>query len=309
MQTSDQSAQASPFRTLKSPLVRVACDLCGSGSYRVVMQKRAVIYDRVFDVVRCNGCGLVFVNPRLPDDEIGALYDEDYYYGRGFDRTTCYKGNDRRSPEDLAAEYRDVVDTLASAYGSLDGAKVLDVGCGTGGLVRTLRTAGAQAFGVDSSPAAMQACAENGTPTLPSLERMLEDGETFDIVVAMEVIEHALSPKAFLLETKKLVRPGGLLFLTTGNWNLVRHIRGTPYVMPEGHIYYFTPTTLAKYFSVTGLQTAGAFNRTWVAWRAGGSRLGGLGLPLTRFAASVFSAILPGYGPFPVARRPQSAVK
>ena len=91
--------------------------------------------------------------------------------------------------------------------------------------------------------------------------------------------------------------------MTTGNWNLVRFRPGTPYLMPEGHIYYFTPRTLRRYFSAAGLEPYDVFNRAWI-----GARIlePVLGATIARGAAAVVSAIAPEYAQFPLARRPRS---
>jgi hypothetical protein len=101
----------------------------------------------------------------------------------------------------------------------------------------------------------------------------------------------------------RLLAPGGVLYVTTGNWNLVRLRPGTPYVMPEGHIYYFTPVTLRRYFSAAGLEPYDVFNRTWIGARCLAPLLGST---LARGVATTASGLAPGYGQFPLARLPRS---
>ncbi len=279
----------------------VRCDLCGADEAPVVARKRAVLYDETFTIVRCKRCGLVYVNPRLDDATIETLYDAAYYRGEGFDRSIDYARDNRRGLPEIRAASAGVVETLREALGGLEGRTALDIGCGLGGLVRSLQAEGARAMGTDSSAAALEACAANGTPLAPSLDALLRDGARFDAVTAIEVIEHTTSPRAFIAAILPLVKPGGVLLLGTGNWNHVRHVPGTPYLMPEGHIYYFTPVTMRKYFALFDLEIAPVTNRLWVGWRALAPRLGPA---LPRALAGAVASVAPGYGPFPVARVP-----
>jgi 2-polyprenyl-3-methyl-5-hydroxy-6-metoxy-1,4-benzoquinol methylase len=286
-----------------TPLIAVRCDLCGGDRSKLVMQKRGALDNRLFSIVRCLDCGLVYVNPRLDNDAIGRLYDEAYFRGKGFDRTI---GWDQRTNDEVRRDSRPFVTTLDEALGGLRDRSVLDIGCGFGGLVRALIAEGADAYGVDDSPIATEMCAQNGTPLAAvTLDELAAAGKRFDAVAAIEVLEHVTSPRSFLQAAVRLLKPGGVLYVSTGNWNLVRHDRldpGTPYVMPEGHIYYFTPVTLQRYFGLLGLEPIEVMNRAWVGARRFQSQLGPV---MTRALARAISRVAPGYGPFPLARLPR----
>jgi 2-polyprenyl-3-methyl-5-hydroxy-6-metoxy-1,4-benzoquinol methylase/ribosomal protein S27E len=286
-----------------SQLIEVACDLCGSRERRTLVTKPGVVYDHVFRIVRCASCGHVYVSPRLSDDLIDGLYDDEYYAGRGFDRTVRY--SDFLEGAELQGHYRNEILTLREAAGSLQGRTVLDIGCGSGSLVRALRAVGASAFGFDASPAARTLCERYNAPlAAATMDELYGSGRQYDIVTAMEVIEHTLSPLSFLRAISGLVRPGGILLIGTGNWNLVRLEPKTPYLMPEGHIHYLTPVTLGKYFRKAGLQTTGTFNFMWIGWRLVSSRFGRIGPSVARATGAFASRISPGIGPFPVAQLP-----
>jgi 2-polyprenyl-3-methyl-5-hydroxy-6-metoxy-1,4-benzoquinol methylase len=78
---------------------------------------------------------------------------------------------------------------------------------------------------------------------------------SFDIVTATEVLEHLYEPKRYLKVIYKLLKPGGTLFYTTGNAERLE-IEGEnwSYLHPEGHLYYFTPGVLRKYFTEIGFE-------------------------------------------------------
>ncbi|CAG8439365.1 9725_t:CDS:2 [Scutellospora calospora] len=106
--------------------------------------------------------------------------------------------------------------------------RILDIGCGGGVLSEPLVRLGASVVGADASPENIQIAKLHARkdPRLYSgpgnleyksitAEKLLEKGESFDIVCAMEIIEHVNHPAEFLKACTELVKPGGYLFLST----------------------------------------------------------------------------------------------
>jgi SAM-dependent methyltransferase len=279
---------------------RVRCDYCGSNEQDVVARKRGAQVSSEFTIVRCRGCGFIFVNPRLCDRDIAGLYDDEYYAGHGFDRTIAYESADKDE-----TKRADIAAMLAEAAGSLRGKRCLDVGCGNGLLVAELRQREADAWGQDSSAAALAICRDRGVPVFPhGLFDPRLNGQRFDIVTAIEVIEHVTSPTQFLARLRELLAPNGILFIGTGSWELVRRQPGTPYLMPEGHIGYFTPPLLARFFQKAGLTVDWqTLNRTWIGWRIIPGRPDSrLRETIVRTMAAFARSVIPSVGPFPLAR-------
>ena len=232
----------------------MACDLCGSDRAWVAMEKRGELWDRTFSIVRCLRCGLVYVNRglrriRSPRSTTTRTIAATGSTGPSTSRTTT--GAD---PVNLA-KMRRIVATLGDALGtrarrSRSGRRLgprdaarLPGGCG--------RARGGP--GVDRRrPGAVQAARtfDRGD----SVEDVALRAGTYDAVTATEVIEHFTSPTAFLLRVRELLKPGGVFYYTTGNWHIVRRSPGTAYVMPDAHLYYFTPSTMRKYLKKAGFQ-------------------------------------------------------
>jgi 2-polyprenyl-6-hydroxyphenyl methylase / 3-demethylubiquinone-9 3-methyltransferase len=106
----------------------------------------------------------------------------------------------------------------------LDGLTALDVGCGGGVLSEPLARLGATVTGLDPAPtnlAVARTHAERSGLSIDyrgeTIEEVAGQGKRFDLVLAMEVVEHVPDMPAFVAACCEAVRPGGLLFLATIN--------------------------------------------------------------------------------------------
>ncbi len=104
----------------------------------------------------------------------------------------------------------------------LSGKTTLDVGCGAGLLCEPLARLGGAVTGIDAAPENIDAAKAHAT--LSGLHINYRAGEIaaqglgqFDVVTCMEVIEHVMSPAAFVAELVRHLRPDGLLLLSTPN--------------------------------------------------------------------------------------------
>jgi 2-polyprenyl-3-methyl-5-hydroxy-6-metoxy-1,4-benzoquinol methylase len=272
----------------------IGCPLCDSNECRPVGTKKGNYITEAFRIVECRQCGLVYVNPRLVASEIPALYDEAYYRGEGFDRTIRYDATELRTHW----EYTSALTALKAVLGELNGREILDVGCGTGPLVTLLSENGANALGIDTSPNAIDLGRKNGANVrVMELNEAGEQLGRFDAVVMLEVIEHVTNPVDVLQTAAALLKPGGYILVSTGNWSLVRLEPGTPYVMPEGHICYYTPVTLAEAFRRAGIAPVDAImNRLWIGYRLANRFF--VPESVATWLAKVVHRVAPRYGPF-----------
>lgn len=205
---------------------------------------------RSFRLRRCEACGFRFVED--PWTDYAQIYDEAYYAGQGSDPLVDY-AFEFDQPQATVRQYewrglRRILGSQVAASG-----KFLDFGCGNGGLVRFLRASGLEVYGFDTGAWAEKARA-SGLAILNEEELAAHEG-SFDAVTAIEVIEHVTEPIPLLRRLRRLLKPGGLLLLTTGNADRApRDFASWGYVRPEIHVSYFTTRALALALEKAGFE-------------------------------------------------------
>ncbi len=136
----------------------------------------------------------------MPD---GCAYDADYY-------------RERETTRDFRIETRLLLRLLDAG----EGARVLEVGCGAGALLKAMRQRGLSVTGVDMNGVAL----EQARRMLPGVELLAADAAklpygdgAFDRVVAHHLIEHLQDAGGALAEWRRVLRPGGKVIICTPN--------------------------------------------------------------------------------------------
>ncbi|WP_254473022.1 bifunctional 2-polyprenyl-6-hydroxyphenol methylase/3-demethylubiquinol 3-O-methyltransferase UbiG [Bartonella sp. B1098] len=150
-----------------------------------------------------------------------------------------------------------------------DNLKILDIGCGGGLLCEPMARLGATVVGVDAAQTNIEVAKIHAAQNNLSIdyrtttaEALANEGEKFDIILNMEVVEHVADVNLFIKATAKMLKPQGLMFVATLNrtwkaWGLA--IVGAEYILrwlPKGtHDYkkFLKPRELKNFLSKNAL--------------------------------------------------------
>lgn len=246
-------------------------------------------------VVECQGCGLMFTDPRPPASDWHLYYPDDY--GPYQVKTRVRLG--KRIARGVEAWVARVVGTgplrsLAKLW--LDPTilppagerRMVDIGCGAAGYMARLRDAGWDVIGLEPSQRAAERAREHYGVTIveDSFPTVKLTKGSFDLVTAHQVLEHLEDPRAALAAMRELLRPQGRVLITVPNagswssrffasawlgWDLPRHLT------------HFTPASLAALAEGVGLKVQVMRTLPQGGWmRQSAERSRAAGLPRNR---------------------------
>ncbi|HAV42601.1 TPA: hypothetical protein DCX15_01090 [bacterium] len=215
----------------------IICPLCKRCKGKFSFTGKDLLYNinGRFDLFECKNCGLVFLNPIPSEDDLKDYYPKDYCdeYGRLTKILVeiMEKGRAKKIVKISRIE-----------------AKILDVGCGRGYLLRALNLLGARnLYGVEPDPDAAKLASRFGVIKVSTfLNAQLKDN-SFDIVIFKHSLEHIPNIEKAIEKTKRILRHDGMVVVILPNSNswerriFGKYWRG--FDVPR-HIYTFNPFNL-----------------------------------------------------------------
>ena len=234
----------------------VSCALCGASDTRRVYTKWG------WGIERCRRCGLVYANPRAPEAAILARYSKEYFWNEYLPAAGAPQGQvDLAWLDQRHGPMLDLIAKHASA-----GRRLLEVGTGAGLFLKAAARAGWDASGLElsSEGAAFARDRLELDVRQERAEQMSFAPATFDVAVMFDVIEHLFDPRAVLTASRRALKPGGILVVSTPNFGaLSRFVLGIDWAVlsPLEHTYYYTERTLAAMLRACGFVRTEAVRR------------------------------------------------
>jgi 2-polyprenyl-3-methyl-5-hydroxy-6-metoxy-1,4-benzoquinol methylase len=212
------------------------CTICGKKHSKFIFKKQNQELDSdSISVYRCLDCNGIFLG------NYNLEYEAEMY--------EYYKLYQGKSAEVLfnpltALSYHKVLDLFTK---NTSGKSILDVGCGKGDFVYAGVKEGWNINGIELSQEAVDIAQKFLLPVtkLDFFSTEIRPA-SYDIVTMFEVLEHLPDPVNFIVRAAEIVKPGGLIYLTTPNYNSFdRRLQGISWpVIHREHLTYFTPQIL-----------------------------------------------------------------
>lgn len=236
-------------------LTTVDC-LCGSKDFKVLHHRPYAgegalaadflattdCFDNYGRIVRCRSCSLVYTNPRPDDSAVSHGYAD---------------SEDRQYSEQSANRSINAHISIATIRRFSSGGRLLEVGCAMGYFLNAARTD----FAVEGVELSRWAAAEAKRRFgLPVRAGTIAGGdfasESFDVVALIDVIEHLTDPVRMIEDCRRLLKPGGLLYIVTPDIDSfsARVLRGQWWGLRPAHIYYFSRQTLSRLIESRGFE-------------------------------------------------------
>jgi SAM-dependent methyltransferase len=224
----------------------VSCAVCGGGAVRPRTRVGAV------EILACSDCGLAWWTPPA-GFRAEAVYDASY-----FEDAATSRGYD-----DYAELERSLRTTFARRVARLPrpgrDARLLDVGAAFGFAVEEAGRAGWRAFGLELSAAAAARAGRRaaGRIAVGSALHIPFPEAAFAAVTLWDVLEHLADPHAAAAELARVLAPGGVLALTTGDVeSLAARLSGRRwhlFSLPE-HLFFYSRRSLVRLLAAHGLR-------------------------------------------------------
>jgi SAM-dependent methyltransferase/Flp pilus assembly protein TadD len=247
----DAASPAAPGRSGEGTpaLAEVQCPLCGTAAAEVVHRLPEAA------LVRCLACGLAFFTPPPPAERLREIY-------RGAGPSLAAQLAATRGGE-LPHALLDRIEEHVPRRGRL-----LDVGCAHGAVLLAARQRGWTVAGFEISAESVGiARGEFGLDVVQGdhLDQAGFPDGAFDVVTMQHVLEHVVDPLRLLRAARRLLRPGGLLWLAVPNFGgFLASTLGARWgwVTYPNHLVYFTPQTLGLALERAGFRVTRLLSQT-----------------------------------------------
>lgn len=215
--SANHDASISETCSVSQPLVleRAKCTICD----RDVGQPCAIGEDfeyrtvpDTFLMMRCEACGLLYLNPRPATESLSVVYPDEYHAFNFSGKQFGIIHSVRRRLEARRL--------MRWCRGLPEDARILDVGCGDGFHLSVLRDFGRPGWhlhGVDIDERAVQCAQAQELDVRRGDVESIADESTYDLVLLIMTIEHLNAPRKTLAAIQRVLKPGGRLVIVTDN--------------------------------------------------------------------------------------------
>ena len=220
-------------------ITKLACIICNQNNWISTCK----------NLIRCKYCGLTRSTDQHFLQNFKKLYDTKYYQGRDY-------YNYQLEEKALTKNFKHRL-SIIRAYKNKG--VMLDIGCAYGYFLKEARKIGFNGYGIEINPQTSNLAHQNSGCHVytGNLIQVQFKHKKFDVVTLFDVIEHLPEPQKYLQKIYRLLKPGGILVIETGDINspLAKLQKGSwRLIIPQIHLFYFSTTTLTHLLLKTGFK-------------------------------------------------------
>jgi 2-polyprenyl-3-methyl-5-hydroxy-6-metoxy-1,4-benzoquinol methylase len=208
-----------------------------------------------FEVWQCPDCTVCFTQDAPGEDEIAPFYQfEDY-----ISHTDTKKGLVHRLYHIVRNITLNSKKKIIKKATGLTTGRILDIGCGTGAFLHTMKKSGWEVTGLEPDETARKNCLGNYgiTARLPD-ELFSLPAQSFDAITMWHVLEHVHQLQPYIKQMYQLLKPGGVLIIAVPNYTSydarVYKNFWAAWDVPR-HLYHFSPVAMKRLLGAHQFQT------------------------------------------------------
>ena len=233
------------------------CLICGSTGFSIKYDLGA------HKILRCRDCTFMWLFPAPAKEELKEIYDINYYQNQSFYQSdNCIYGYFDYFSERInkQANFLNLMDEILEHLDDFqpEVSRFLDIGCGLGYLLDVASDKSFQVAGIEFNPAAVERIKQKYVFPVFCGDFMDYQGEPYDVICMLDVIEHLADPKAAVVKMNQLLRPGGVLVISTMDCDsLTSRLLGKrleDFRRVREHLFFFNRRTMTSLLEKAGFE-------------------------------------------------------
>jgi len=223
------------------------CPVCGGSNFSVFLKtKDFFLTGEEFNLIQCTSCSFIFTDPIPPPEQIFSYYDSPEYVSHEIKKSSFL---DRIY---ALARKRNISNKYKIVHQFKEYGKILDVGCGTGELLKYFKDHGWHTFGIEPVDKARTfAQNEYSLDVYEENQLKLFDSQSFDVITLWHVLEHVYDLNGRIEELKRILKPDGVLIIAVpdiDSYDALHYGKYWGALDVPRHLYHFSRDSISLLF-------------------------------------------------------------
>ena len=222
------------------------CPACGSSNHnKVLTAKDCLVSGELFDIMECKDCYLCFTSPIPAENEIGNYYETDDYISH------TGKGNSVINQIYRIVQYFTLQTKKKKVinFSQMRSGSILDIGCGVGKFLTTMKQSGWGIDGVEINEAARKIAENNTSSVIMNQADFFDSNQKYDVITLWHSLEHLYDLSKYLNKISTSLNTNGIILIAVPNYQSFDadyfEQDWAAYDVPR-HLYHFSMKAINK---------------------------------------------------------------